>query len=57
MKSYIASYQDRKGECWDIILSANTWGDALKDARKMKKEYGDLYSLRLIKIASYEAEK
>lgn len=49
MKQYLASYQNAKGECWDIIINANNYEDARKDARRMQKEMGKLYSVRLQK--------
>lgn len=47
MKTYIASYQNGKGECWDLHLNAENYKDALKDARRQQKDYGKLWSLRL----------
>ena len=47
MKKYIASYQNGKGECWDLIINATDYKAALKDARAHQKEYGKLYSVRL----------
>lgn len=49
MKQYIASYQNAKGECWDIIFNADTYKDARKDALRKQKEMGKLWSLRLKK--------
>lgn len=49
MKQYIASYQDSKDECWDIIFDANNYEEARKDARCKQKEMGKLWSLRLKK--------
>ena len=47
MKRFIASYQDGKGRCWDIIVYAENRKEAMKDARKEQKDYGRLYSLRI----------
>lgn len=47
MKKYIASFQNSKDECWDLIINANNYKDALKDARSQQKEMGKLYSVRL----------
>ena len=49
MKQYLVSYQNAKGECWDIIINANSYKEARKDARRMQKEMGKLYSVRLQK--------
>lgn len=49
MKKYIASFQNTKGECWDLVINANNYKDALKDARRQQKEYGKLWSCRLSK--------
>ena len=49
MKKYIASIQNTKGECWDLVINANNYKDALKDARRQQKEYGKLWSCRLSK--------
>ena len=50
MKKYIASYQDKRGDCWALIINANSWKEASKDARTQQKEYGKLYSVRLYKV-------
>lgn len=47
MKKYIASYQNKKGECWDVVLNANDYEEARKEARLKQKEMGKLWSLRL----------
>ena len=49
MKKYIASYQNAKGECWDLIITANNYRDALKDARRQRGEHGKLWSCRLVR--------
>lgn len=49
MKKYIASYQNAKGECWDMTFNANTYEEARRDARRQQKEMGKLWSLRLKK--------
>lgn len=49
MKKYIASYQDKKDQCWDLFINANNWKEAAKEARRQQKEYGKLYSVRLAK--------
>lgn len=48
MKKYLASYQNGKGECWDLELWAASYKDALKDARSHQKEYGKLYAVSRI---------
>lgn len=47
MKKYIANFTDTKGADWDLIINANSYKEALKDAREQQKEYGKLVSLRL----------
>ena len=49
MKQYIASYQNSKDECWDIIFNANSYKEARRDALLKQKEMGKLWSLRLKK--------
>lgn len=49
MKTYLASYENGKGECWDLSIKAENYKAALKDARHQQKEYGKLWSLRLQK--------
>jgi hypothetical protein len=49
MKDYIASYQNDKDECWDIVFEAEGYKDARKYARSRQKEMGRLYSVRLKK--------
>lgn len=49
MKKYIASYQNAKGENWDIIINASNYKEARKDAVRQQKEMGKLYSVRLCK--------
>ena len=49
MKKYIASYQNKKDECWDLVLFATDFLSARKTARKEAKNYGRLYSVRLAK--------
>lgn len=47
MKQYIASYQDDKEKCWDLTIEAGSYGEARKTARRMQKETGRLWSLRM----------
>lgn len=47
MKKYIASFQNGKDECWDLVINANSWKEANKEARSQQKEFGKLYSVRL----------
>lgn len=49
MRQYIASYQDGRERCWDIILKAENYEEARKEARRKQKEMGRLWSLRLKK--------
>lgn len=49
MKRFIASFQNAKGECWDSVIYSGCYKDALREARKMQKEMGKLYSVRLDK--------
>ena len=49
MKDYIASYQNGKNECWDIVFEAVDHKSARKYARSQEKEMGRLYSVRLKK--------
>jgi hypothetical protein len=49
MKHYTASYVNGKDECWDVILGAENWKAARKEARRHQKEYGKLRSVRVRK--------
>lgn len=46
-KEYIASYENGKGECWDVVILASNYKAANVDARHLQREYGKLWSLRL----------
>ena len=46
-KKYIASYIDKSDRCCDVSISANSWREAHRDAWRMQKEFGKLYSVRL----------
>lgn len=48
-KKYIASYQNEKDECWDLIIFAHNIRDAKKEARSHQKTYGKLYRVKLMK--------
>ncbi len=45
-KEWIASYQNGRGECWDLVLRAENYREGLKAARAHQKEYGTLWSFR-----------
>ncbi len=47
MKEYVASYQNEKNECWDIVFESENYKEARKFARSKQKEMGRLYSVRL----------
>lgn len=49
MKKYIASYQNKEDECWDVVINASSWRKAHKIAKQYEAEYGKLYSVRLKK--------
>lgn len=48
MKKYIASYQNGKDECWDMVILAENLRDDRKEARRAQKEMGRLWSVRRI---------
>lgn len=52
--TYIASYQNGKGECWDIYLIEPSWKHADKEARKLQKDFGKLWSVRRLKDKNNE---
>lgn len=47
MKTYIASYQNKKDECWDIVFEESNYKEARKYALSKQKEMGKCYSVRL----------
>ena len=49
MKKYIASFTNAQNECWDLVINANTYAEARKEARKAQREYGKLYSVRMVR--------
>lgn len=49
MKNYLASYQNGKGECWDLEIRANNYAEGLKEARSHQKEMGKMWSFRVYK--------
>lgn len=56
-KNYIASFQNNKGECWDTTIKSNNYKEAMKEARRMQKEFGKLWSLRMEKSWQTEARE
>ena len=48
-KRYRASYVDKRGDCWDLVIEARNYEDARKDARRAQREYGKLWSLRMVR--------